>query len=79
VTAPLLPDYGGASLDSVVPAILGRRDHAPAWLPAPVATAEQVARMALFLASDDSDHSTGSEFVVDGGTVTGQVPPAGPV
>jgi 3alpha(or 20beta)-hydroxysteroid dehydrogenase len=32
-----------------------------------VATAEQVARMALFLASDDSDHSTGSEFVVDGG------------
>jgi 3alpha(or 20beta)-hydroxysteroid dehydrogenase len=32
-----------------------------------VATAEQVARMALFLASDESDHSTGSEFVVDGG------------
>jgi 3alpha(or 20beta)-hydroxysteroid dehydrogenase len=32
-----------------------------------VATADQVARMALFLASDDSDHSTGSEFVVDGG------------
>ncbi|MDQ3106728.1 MAG: glucose 1-dehydrogenase [Actinomycetota bacterium] len=32
-----------------------------------VATAEQVARLALYLASDDSDHSTGSEFVVDGG------------
>lgn len=32
-----------------------------------VATAAQVARMALFLASDDSDHSTGAEFVVDGG------------
>ena len=32
-----------------------------------VATADQVARMALFLASDDSDHSTGAEFVVDGG------------
>jgi 3alpha(or 20beta)-hydroxysteroid dehydrogenase len=36
-----------------------------------VAQAEQVARMALFLASDDSDHSTGSEFVVDGGITAG--------
>jgi 3alpha(or 20beta)-hydroxysteroid dehydrogenase len=36
-----------------------------------VATAEQVSRMALYLASDDSDHSTGSEFVVDGGITAG--------
>jgi 3alpha(or 20beta)-hydroxysteroid dehydrogenase len=36
-----------------------------------VATAEQVARLALFLASDDSDHSTGSEFIVDGGITAG--------
>jgi len=36
-----------------------------------VATAEQVARLALYLASDDSDHSTGSEFVVDGGITAG--------
>jgi hypothetical protein len=47
VTAPLVPDYGGASLDSVVPAILGRRDCAPAWLPTPVATAEQVVVLVL--------------------------------
>jgi NAD(P)-dependent dehydrogenase (short-subunit alcohol dehydrogenase family) len=36
-----------------------------------VATAEQVARLALFLASDDSDHSTGAEFVDDGGITAG--------
>ena len=36
-----------------------------------VAQAEQVARLALYLASDESDHSTGSEFIVDGGITAG--------
>ena len=36
-----------------------------------VARADQVARLALFLASDESDHSTGGEFVVDGGITAG--------
>jgi 3alpha(or 20beta)-hydroxysteroid dehydrogenase len=36
-----------------------------------VATPDHVARMALFLASDESDHSTGAEFVVDGGITAG--------
>lgn len=32
-----------------------------------VAAAEEVAKMALFLASDESSYSTGAEFLVDGG------------
>ncbi len=32
-----------------------------------IAQAEEVAKMALFLASDESSYSTGSEFLIDGG------------
>jgi 3alpha(or 20beta)-hydroxysteroid dehydrogenase len=34
---------------------------------------EEVTRMVCFLASDDASYSTGSEFIVDGGQVTGKV------
>jgi 3alpha(or 20beta)-hydroxysteroid dehydrogenase len=36
-----------------------------------VADADDVARLALYLASDESSYSTGAEFVVDGGMTAG--------
>jgi len=36
-----------------------------------IGTAQDIARMALFLASDDSAYSTGSEFIADGGLTAG--------
>ena len=47
VVGPVLPDYGGACVDAVVPAILARRDGAPGWLPAAAANAEQVVLLVL--------------------------------
>src|SRR5262245_52894032 len=42
VDEPILPDYGGACIANIVPALLGPPDETPAWLPAGVAGARQV-------------------------------------
>lgn len=44
---PLVPDYGGACLSNVVPALLEPGDTAPPWLPALAADAEQVVLLLL--------------------------------
>jgi hypothetical protein len=46
---PVLPDYGGACVHHLVPALVGRRPSVPlpAWMPAPVAHARQVVLLVL--------------------------------
>lgn len=45
--AMVVPDYGGACLSNVVPALLGRPGGVPSWMPAAVAGARQVVLLVL--------------------------------
>jgi Type I phosphodiesterase / nucleotide pyrophosphatase len=47
VDEPLIPDYGGACITNVVPALLGPPDEAPRWLPAVAVDARQVVLFVL--------------------------------
>jgi hypothetical protein len=47
VADPLIPDYAGACLSNVVPAVLDRLRPVPAWMPAVVAEATQVVLLVL--------------------------------
>ncbi len=56
------------------PAIIARREQVLASQLIPrMGEPEEVARLVVFLASEEAGFCTGSEFVVDGGAVTGQV------
>ncbi|CAN5658019.1 alkaline phosphatase family protein [soil metagenome] len=44
---PHLPDYGGACISNVVPALLEPGDEPPSWLPAPAVDANQVVLLVL--------------------------------
>jgi predicted AlkP superfamily pyrophosphatase or phosphodiesterase len=47
MTEPVLPDYGGACIDSVVPALVRWRRPAPEWLPEPARDVRQVVLLVL--------------------------------
>ncbi len=45
--SPLVPDYGGACLSNIVPALLGPAAEPPSWFPPPVREARQVVLLVL--------------------------------
>jgi 3alpha(or 20beta)-hydroxysteroid dehydrogenase len=61
INTPMLHEVFGSNSDATIEAIGSRVPNGR------MATADDVAKLVLYLASDDSTYSTGSEFVVDGG------------
>jgi 3alpha(or 20beta)-hydroxysteroid dehydrogenase len=60
-----LPEFGGA-----------QQKNAYSWQPIPrIGQPEEVAKLMVFLASDDSSYCTGSEFIIDGGFTAGPIVP----
>jgi 3alpha(or 20beta)-hydroxysteroid dehydrogenase len=69
---------GGINTEMLDQPEFANLDQGSAYLGQPIpriGTPEEVAKMMVFLASDDSSFSTGSEFIIDGGYLTGPLIP----
>ncbi|WP_423822917.1 SDR family oxidoreductase [Salinisphaera sp. SPP-AMP-43] len=60
--------HPGNVMTSMIEGLYASFDHVPMKR---AAAAEEISNLVVFLASDDSSFSTGSEFVADGGETTG--------
>jgi predicted AlkP superfamily pyrophosphatase or phosphodiesterase len=75
---PQLPDYGGACITNLVPALIERPEPLPSWLPAPVAEADQVVLLLLdglgWEQLATRRHLTPTLAAMTGGAITSVVP-----
>ncbi|MEW6153278.1 MAG: alkaline phosphatase family protein [Actinomycetota bacterium] len=75
---PVLPDYGGACVANVVPALLGRRHDLPPWAPAPLAGAAQAVLLVVdglgWEQLQERRHLAPNLCAMEGGPITTVVP-----
>jgi predicted AlkP superfamily pyrophosphatase or phosphodiesterase len=70
---PVVPDYAGAAVNNVVPALLGQLDETPAWLPSAAADANQGVLLVLdglgWDQLQERTHIASTLAAMDGGSI----------